>query len=83
VPIALGGLEIPAQLVVLSVQAVDIAATLTAYLGIKPPPGSAGVPLEKVFLLQFGSLSSQPDVEIFLPDTYVVLGTMSCAGILG
>ena len=49
VPIAFGGMNIPAQHVVRSVQTVDIAATLAAYLGIKPPSGSAGVPLMEVF----------------------------------
>ena len=49
VPIAFGGLDIPAQHVARSVQTVDIAATLAAYLGIKPPSGSAGVPLVEVF----------------------------------
>jgi predicted AlkP superfamily pyrophosphatase or phosphodiesterase len=49
VPIAFGGLEIPAQHVMRRVQTVDIAATLAAYLGTKPPSGSAGVPLVEVF----------------------------------
>ncbi len=49
VPIAFSGMNIPAQHVVRRVQTVDIAATLAAYLGIKPPSGSAGVPLMEVF----------------------------------
>jgi len=49
VPIAFGGMDIPAQRVVRRVGVVDIAATLAAYLGVKPPSGSAGVPLQEVF----------------------------------
>jgi predicted AlkP superfamily pyrophosphatase or phosphodiesterase len=49
VPIAFGGMNIPARHVVRRVQTVDIAATLAAYLSIKPPSGSAGVPLIEVF----------------------------------
>ena len=49
VPIAFSGMNIPAQHVVRRVQTVDIAVTLAAYLGIKPPSGSAGVPLMEVF----------------------------------
>lgn len=49
VPIAFGGMDIPAQHVVRRVQVVDIAATLAAYMGTKPPSGSAGVPLVEVF----------------------------------
>lgn len=49
VPIAFGGMDIPSQHVVRRVFTVDIAATLAAYLGIKPPSGSAGVPLVEVF----------------------------------
>ncbi len=49
VPIVFGGMNIPAQHVIRRVQTVDIAATLAAYLGIKPPSGSAGVPLMEVF----------------------------------
>ena len=50
VPIAFGGMNIPAQHVVRRVLTVDIAATLAAYLGIKPPSGSVGVPLKEVFI---------------------------------
>jgi predicted AlkP superfamily pyrophosphatase or phosphodiesterase len=49
VPIVFGGMQILAQHVVRRVQAVDIAATLAAYMGTKPPSGSAGVPLIEVF----------------------------------
>jgi len=49
VPIVFGGMNIPAQHVTRKVQTVDIAATLAAYLGIKPPSGSVGVPLTEVF----------------------------------
>lgn len=49
VPIAFGGMKIPAQHIMRRVQVVDIAATLAAYLGVKPPSGSAGIPLVEVF----------------------------------
>lgn len=49
VPIAFGGMEIPAQHIMRKVHTVDIAATLAAYLGVKPPSGSAGMILEEVF----------------------------------
>jgi hypothetical protein len=49
VPIAFGGMKIPAQHIMRRVHTVDIAATLAAYLGIKPPSGSAGRVLEEVF----------------------------------
>lgn len=50
IPIAFAGMEVPAQHIVRRVHAVDIAATLAAYMGVKPPSGSAGVPLQEVFL---------------------------------
>ena len=49
VPIVFGGMKIPAQHVLRRVQTVDIAATIAAFLGIKPPSGSAGAPLFEVF----------------------------------
>ena len=49
VPIAFGGMEIPAQHIMRRVHTVDIAATLAAYLGVKPPSGSTGMILEEVF----------------------------------
>jgi len=42
-------MEISAQHVARRVVTVDIAATLAAYLGIKPPSGSAGTVLQEVF----------------------------------
>lgn len=48
VPIAFGGMEIAAQHVMRRVYSVDIAPTLAAYLGTKPPSGSAGMVLEEV-----------------------------------
>ena len=50
VPIAFGGMNIPARHVLRRVQTIDIAATMAAYLGIKPPSGSTGVPLVEVFI---------------------------------
>lgn len=49
VPIVFAGMDIPAQHIQRSVLTVDIAPTLTAFLGIDPPSGSAGVPLVEVF----------------------------------
>lgn len=49
VPIAFGGMDIPAQHVVRTVQTVDVAPTLAAYLGIKPPSGSFGMVLPEIF----------------------------------
>ena len=49
VPIAFGGMDIPAQHIMRRVYTVDIAATLAAYLGVKPPSGSTGMILEEVF----------------------------------
>ncbi len=48
-PIAFGGMDIPAQHVVRTVQTVDVAPTLAAYLGIKPPSGSFGMVLPEIF----------------------------------
>ena len=49
VPIVFAGGGVPAQRVERRVLTVDIAPTLTALLGIKPPSGAAGVPLVEVF----------------------------------
>ncbi|MDX2453114.1 alkaline phosphatase family protein [Desulfosarcina sp.] len=49
VPIAFAGMQIPARHIQRSVQTVDIAPTLAAFLKIKPPSGSTGVPLVEVF----------------------------------
>ena len=49
VPIAFGGMDIPAQTIVRRVGTVDIAATLATYLGTKPPSGSSGVPMVEIF----------------------------------
>lgn len=49
VPLVFAGAGIPAQHIQRRVQTVDLAPTLTAFLGIKPPSGSAGVPLIEVF----------------------------------
>ncbi|MFT7288602.1 MAG: putative AlkP superfamily pyrophosphatase or phosphodiesterase [Halieaceae bacterium] len=48
VPIVFAGAGISAQTVDRRVHTVDIAATLAAYLQIKPPSGSVGVPLREV-----------------------------------
>jgi predicted AlkP superfamily pyrophosphatase or phosphodiesterase len=49
VPIVFAGMQVPAQHVQRRVHTVDVAPTLTAFLGIKPPSGSAGVPLVEIF----------------------------------
>ena len=49
VPIVFAGAGIPAQQIHRRVLTVDVAPTLTAFLGIKPPSGAAGVPLMEVF----------------------------------
>jgi len=48
VPIFFAGNGVPAQAIHRSVGPHDIAATIAAYLGIKPPSGSVGVPLVEV-----------------------------------
>ncbi len=49
VPIVFAGSGIPAQQIQRRVLTVDVAPTLAAFLGIKPPSGAAGVPLVEVF----------------------------------
>ena len=49
VPIVFGGMKIPARHIQRRVLTVDVAPTLAAFLGIKSPSGSAGVPLVEVF----------------------------------
>lgn len=49
VPIAFGGMDVAAQHVTRRVHTVDIAATLAAYLGTKPPSGSVGTVLKEMF----------------------------------
>jgi predicted AlkP superfamily pyrophosphatase or phosphodiesterase len=48
VPIVFAGAGLAAQTVDRKVETVDVAATLSAYMGIKPPSGSAGTPLAEV-----------------------------------
>ncbi len=48
VPIFFAGHRVPAQTLARRVAPSDIAATLAAYLGIKPPSGSIGTPLVEV-----------------------------------
>jgi len=48
VPIVFAGAGLTPAVVDRRVQTVDIAATLAAYLGIKPPSGSVGTPLKEV-----------------------------------
>ena len=48
VPIVFAGAGLKPQVIDRKVQTVDVAATLSAFMSIKPPSGSAGVPLEEV-----------------------------------
>lgn len=48
VPIVFAGADLAAQAVDRRVQTVDVAVTLSAYMGIKPPSGSDGTPLAEV-----------------------------------
>ena len=48
VPIAFAGNGLAAQRVDRRVWTIDVAATLSGYLGIKPPSGAAGAPLVEV-----------------------------------
>ena len=48
VPIAFGGMQIPAQHVHRRVHTIDIAPTLASFLGVKPPSGAAGEVLLEV-----------------------------------
>jgi predicted AlkP superfamily pyrophosphatase or phosphodiesterase len=49
VPIIIAGPGIEPKRVVRRVETVDVAPTITAYLGTKPPSGARGVPLLEVF----------------------------------
>jgi predicted AlkP superfamily pyrophosphatase or phosphodiesterase len=49
VPIVFAGAGIEAETVYRKVHTVDVAATLSAYMRIKAPSGSVGVPLPEVF----------------------------------
>ncbi len=49
VPIVFVGMQVPAGHVQRRVLTVDVAPTLAAFLGIKPPSGAAGVPLVEIF----------------------------------
>ncbi len=48
VPVVFAGMDIPPQRLYRRVNTVDVATTLAAYLGVKPPSGSSGVPLVEV-----------------------------------
>jgi predicted AlkP superfamily pyrophosphatase or phosphodiesterase len=48
VPIFFAGHDVPAQTITRRVATTDIAPTIAAYLGIKPPSGSIGDPLEEL-----------------------------------
>jgi len=48
VPIVFAGANLVAKTVDTRVQTVDVAVTLSAYMGIKPPSGAAGIVLEEV-----------------------------------
>lgn len=48
VPVVFAGNLLPGQRIYRSIETTDIAVTMAAYLGIKPPSGSVGQPLEEV-----------------------------------
>ena len=48
VPVVFAGAGLKAQTVDRRVQTVDVAVTLSAYMDIKPPSGSVGIPLTEV-----------------------------------
>ena len=48
VPIVFAGHGVPAQRIHRRVQTVDVAPTIAAYLGLKPPSGAVGTPLVDV-----------------------------------
>jgi predicted AlkP superfamily pyrophosphatase or phosphodiesterase len=48
VPVVFAGGGVSSQVINRAVQTVDVAATLSAYMGIKPPSGSVGTPLTEV-----------------------------------
>jgi hypothetical protein len=54
VPIAFGGMKVPARHVHRRVYTTDIATTLAAFLGIKTPSGSSGSPLVEIFVGEGG-----------------------------
>ncbi len=47
-PAFVPGMDVPAQRVYRRVHTVDIAPTLAAYIGSKPPSGATGKPLTEV-----------------------------------
>jgi predicted AlkP superfamily pyrophosphatase or phosphodiesterase len=49
VPLVFIGGQVPKKTVMRQVLSVDVAPTLSAYLGIVPPAGATGVPLTEVF----------------------------------
>ncbi len=49
VPIFFAGHGVPAQAIARRVAPTDIAAVITAYLGVKPPSGSVGQPLWEIW----------------------------------
>jgi hypothetical protein len=52
VPVIFAGANVPAQRVLRQIETIDIAPTLSAYVGAKPPSGSVGTPLLEVFIEQ-------------------------------
>ncbi|MFT5041259.1 MAG: putative AlkP superfamily pyrophosphatase or phosphodiesterase [Hyphomicrobiaceae bacterium] len=49
VPIFFAGHGVSAQTITRRVETTDVAPTISAYLGVKPPSGAIGNPLEEVF----------------------------------
>ena len=49
VPLIISGPGIAPGRVARRVETVDVAPTIAAYLGVKPPSGARGVPLTEIF----------------------------------
>jgi hypothetical protein len=60
VPIVFVGGSLTARRIYREIQTVDVAPTLAAIVGVKPPSGARGVPLVEVLQSQTGSTTVNP-----------------------
>ena len=60
VPIVFAGGSLTARRIYREIQTVDVAPTLAAIVGVKPPSGARGVPLVEVLQSQTGSTTVNP-----------------------
>jgi len=60
VPIVFAGGSLSARRIYREIQTVDVAPTLAAIVGVKPPSGARGVPLVEVLQSQTGSTTVNP-----------------------